>query len=457
MSILIVGLGASGEACARFCLEVRDSGLALDVTVVDAGDTAALQQRAESLRDAGATVFLGAEEVTGTFDLAVVSPGVPPSAPLFVAAQSASAEMISEIEFAFRESDTPWIAVTGTNGKTTVTSLIGHILTRAGVAARVVGNIGLPATSAVAETGPAGVLVAEVSSFQLALTKTFHPRVAVLLNITPDHLDWHGDMATYTADKAKIFENMGDFDTAVIDIDDAGSAAFVEPVSARGVNVAQISHSSVPSVGGGIDAEGFLVLATPSGPLRLIHSDKLKIRGPHNVSNACAAAVAATAFGVTDEAVRDGLVTFMPLEHRLEPAGIVDGIEFFNDSKATNPDAALKAVAAFAERPTVILLGGRNKDFSFDALAAELGERGVRAVVFGEAADEIASALSSHGVPYEATPGLRAAVEAGVRAATPGGVVVLSPACASFDEFSSYAERGRVFKDTVARLMGEGD
>ncbi len=451
--ILVVGLGASGEACARYCLEAHDLGA--EVTVVDADDSSSLRTRAEELRALGATVLLGADDVAGDFDLAVMSPGVPPSAPLFAAARRAALETVSEIEFAYRRSVAPWIAVTGTNGKTTVTSLIGHLLAGAGMPARVVGNIGDPAIAAVADSGPAGVLVAELSSFQLALTDTFHPRVAVLLNITPDHLDWHGDMATYAADKARIFARLDADDTAVICIDDAGSAAYVAPVATSGARVVPVSHATVPEGGAGVDAEGTIVAPGASGPVRLLHRDELPMKGSHNLGNACAAAAAALAFGAAPEAVRVGLQTFQPLEHRLEPVGVLGGVEYYNDSKATNPDAAMKALAAFEDVPLVALLGGRNKGFSFDELAHVVKERAVTPVVFGEAASEIEDALARAGVASKRASGLLEAVSTAAMVAEPGSVVVLSPACASFDEFGSYAERGRAFKDAVTSRTGE--
>ena len=452
--ILVVGLGASGEAAARHCLSAED--LAAEVTVIDADDTQSLRLRADGLRALGAKVELGVEDVDGAFDLAVMSPGVPPAAPIFAAARRVATEIVSEIEFAYRRSAAPWIAVTGTNGKTTVTSLIGHLLVGAGVPARVVGNIGPPAIAAVAETGSAGVFVAEVSSFQLALTDTFHPRVAVLLNITPDHLDWHGDMTTYASDKAKVFARLDADDTAVIDVDDAGAAAHVGPVSSRGVRVVRVSHTHVPEGGAGVDSDGTLVAPGASGPVRLVHRDELAIKGSHNLGNACAAAAAALAFGVGPDAIRVGLRTFQPLEHRLEPVGIVAGVEYYNDSKATNPGAAIKALGAFEDARVVALLGGRNKGFSFDELAHVVKERAVEPVVFGEAALEIGEALSRVGVAYREASGLADAVHIASTLAEPGTAIVLSPACASFDEFASYAERGRAFKRVVDSYAKEG-
>ncbi|MBS3957610.1 MAG: UDP-N-acetylmuramoyl-L-alanine--D-glutamate ligase [Clostridiales bacterium] len=455
MDILVVGLGTSGEACARYLLDTGSAGCSVRVTVVDGSETEALQATAADIRSLGATVLLGVSDIAAEYDLALMSPGIPPASPLFRAAHRASVETISEIEFAYRRSSAPWIAVTGTNGKTTVTSLIGQLLLGGGVAVRVAGNIGMPAISAVAETGPAGAIVAEVSSFQLALTSQFHPRVAVLLNITPDHLDWHGDMATYTADKARVFANLTQDDTAVVDVDDPGAAPFADVIESRGARVVRTSVKSVPEGGVGVGAGGYITAMVRGVAHRVVHRDALRIRGAHNLANACAATAAALAFGVSVEDVRNGLESFEPLAHRLEPVGIVEGVEYFNDSKATNPGAAIKALESFSDRRTTVLLGGRNKGASFDELAWAVGGRRARAVVFGEAADEIAAALVKAGVDYEAATDLRSAVGIAHRMASEGDVVVLSPACASFDEFASYADRGSRFKEMIASLGRE--
>jgi UDP-N-acetylmuramoylalanine--D-glutamate ligase len=453
--ILVVGLGVSGAAASEYCAGRAAAGDAVRVTAVDSGDSASLRARGADLEKLGVEVRLGVSSVEGSYDLAIASPGVPPHAPLMQAAHRSAREVISELEFAYRRSSAPWIAVTGTNGKTTVTSLVGHLLAAAGVPATVVGNIGPPAILAVDEAGPTGALVAEVSSFQLALTDRFHPRVSVLLNVTPDHLDWHGDMERYAADKARVFARQTADDTAVIDADDDGSARFIEAVRAQGVRVVEVSISRVPAGGAGLTAEGTLVVDLPSGRVSLLNRDELLIRGDHNVSNALAAAAAACAFGVNSDAIRDGLRSFRPIEHRLEPVGTVDGVEYFNDSKATNPDAAIKALNAFAGRPVVMLLGGRNKGSGFSELGRAMAAADARAVVFGEAANEVARDIGAEGVAYERAAGLAEAVTRSTRVAVPGAAVILSPACASFDEFADYADRGRTFRGLVEALAGE--
>jgi UDP-N-acetylmuramoylalanine--D-glutamate ligase len=450
--ILVVGLGVSGEAAAAYCATRAASGDPVRVTVVDSGDSDALEIRAKRLRGLGVDVRLGTSMLCGPFDLAITSPGIPPHAELMAGVRNAAAEVISELEFAYRRSGCQWLAVTGTNGKTTATSLLGHLLSGAGISATVVGNIGTPAISAVDEIGPAGVLVAEVSSFQLALTRRFHPRVAVLLNITPDHLDWHGDIETYAADKARVFARQGADDTAIIDGDDPGAARLIDGVRSRGVRVVEVSIERVPDGGAGLSADGMLTLDATSGPVTLIHRDDLLILGDHNVSNALAAAAAAHAFGAAPGHISAGLRTFEPIEHRLEPVGVLGGVEYFNDSKATNPDAALKALASFPGRPVMMLLGGRNKGSSFSELGGAMARAGARAIVFGEAADQIAGDLGQSGVQFEQAAGLPDAVRTAAALAQPGSAVLLSPACASFDEFSGYAERGRVFRHLVHEI-----
>ncbi len=393
--------------------------------------------------------MLGVDAVDGSFDLGVASPGIRPSAPLMRWARGASTRLISEIELAWLESSSPWIAITGTNGKSTTAALVTHLLNTGGTPAALVGNYGPPAIAAVAEIDEITVLVAEVSSFQLALTEAFHPRVSVLLNITPDHADWHGSHDDYVAAKARIFANQGRGDTAIVDVDDAGSAPFARIASEAGIETVRVSREG-RFLPGATVVDGELALETPGGIVRLVRPDELHILGAHNVSNALAAAAAAHAVGVPAASIREGLRTFRAIEHRLEPAGEVGGAEYFNDSKATNPDAVLKALSAFPDRPLIVLLGGRNKQNDLRPLAEAVADAAAAAVVFGEAADEFVAAFDGLGVRVQSTAGMAAAVAAAADLARPGDVVLLSPACASFDEFANYEERGRAFKALVA-------
>jgi len=450
--MLVLGLGASGVAAARYCANLLGDDVA-SVLVVDAADTPALRVRAEELSALGATVSLGSDTMAGRFDLCIASPGIPPHSKLMSAARECSARIVSEIEFAYGRSACPWVAVTGTNGKTTTTALLAHLLNSGGIPARAVGNIGTPAIEAVADCDESEVLVAEVSSFQLALTETFHPRAAVLLNITPDHIDWHGSFEAYTADKIRVFENLTANDVAVVDVDDDGSAPYADEVEARGIAVVRVSRDRVHPRGASV-VEGVLSLETRGGLIRLVRVDELRIRGPHNVSNALAAAAAAHSLGVAAANLRWGLKTFEPIEHRLEPVGEACGAEWFNDSKATNPDAVSKAIASFGDRPLLLLLGGRNKGNDFTSLAREASENCHAVVLFGEARSELASAFTDAPIEVREAETLARAVQIACELAADGAAVVLSPACASFDEFENYEDRGRTFKALVASLEG---
>lgn len=446
-SVLVLGLGLSGRAVARYLLA---GGVA--VTAADESGGTALREEAEALRALGATVVLGAEAAPeGDFGMVVVSPGIPPHRPLLAGVIERGLPVVSEIEFAFSRARSPFVAVTGTNGKTTVTSLVHHLLSRAGIPAEIAGNIGTPLIEVVDGAGPETVIVAEVSSFQLAFTSTFRPRVSVLLNVTPDHLDWHGGFDRYAADKARVFAGQGPGDDAVIDIDDDGSAPYAEQVAARGVRVWRVSRERLPEGGAGI-ADGTLAVEGPEGPVALVRPDELRIRGHHNVSNALAAAAAAFALGADPGRLRDGLRTFEPIEHRLEPVAVVGGVEYVNDSKATNPDAVLKALTAFEDRGVVVLLGGRNKGNDFRELAEAVGRSARAAIAFGESMGEIADSFQGQEIGVFGVPKLADAVEASRSVAKEGDVVLLSPACASFDEFADYRERGRAFKAQVAQL-----
>jgi UDP-N-acetylmuramoylalanine--D-glutamate ligase len=451
--ILVLGLGRSGMAVARRAAALVVRGEADSVTAMDVGDTEALRAAGAELSALGVGVVLGSEEIAGRFDLCVASPGIPPHASIMRSAKAACERTISEIEFAFGLSSAPWIAITGTNGKTTTTALVSHLLNEGGIRAEAVGNIGVAATD-LAGAEHVDVLVAEVSSFQLALTAEFHPKVAVLLNITPDHVDWHGSLEAYAADKVRVFANMGPGDTAIIDVDDEGSAPYADRVEASGAAVSRVSVDR-HFAGGATVSNGVLTLETPAGPVRLVPAEDMQIKGAHNVSNALAAALAAHAMGVSAAHIQSGLRSFEPIEHRLEPVGTVGGVQWFNDSKATNPDAVFKALGAFGETPLIVLLGGRNKGNDFGPLAEAVARRAKVAVLFGESRIELAAAFKGLEVGIVEAISLDDAIEVANQLAVPGDAVVLSPACASFDEFTSYEHRGRFFKERVASLVQE--
>jgi UDP-N-acetylmuramoylalanine--D-glutamate ligase len=330
--------------------------------------------------------------------------------------------VISEIELGARLLANPMIGVTGTNGKTTTTALLGAILEAASWPVEVAGNIGRPLTSLVDEVDDAAWVVCELSSFQLEDVDELRPRVAILTNLEPDHLDRHGDFDAYAAAKLRAFARQGPDDIAVLP---------------RG-------FASVPG-----DAHRVEFAADDPLPA------EPRIPGAHNRENAAAATAAARAIGVTDQAIAEALRTFPGVEHRIEEVATVDGVLYVNDSKATNAAAALRALASFPERRKHVILGGQGKAEPYDALAAAF-EPGDRAYLIGEAAGELAVALEAAHVPYVVWVTLEDALAAAAEAASPGDVVLLTPACASFDQFTSFEHRGQEFRRLVEKLPGWG-
>jgi UDP-N-acetylmuramoylalanine--D-glutamate ligase len=450
MAVLVVGLGVTGEAVARRLAADRP------VTVVDDNPSApAFAGRAAALGELGVTVVgaPGAErlaELVGTAELVVPSPGVPEGHPVYRLAEQAGVALRSEIELAGTAAAArglPLVAVTGTNGKTTVTTLIAGMLTAGGVRAVAAGNIGRPLLDAVHDD--VDVVVAEVSSFQLRFTETFRPRVAVLLNVAEDHLDWHPTFEDYVAAKARIFANQAGDDLLVFNADDAAvsEAAVGAPARAAAFTVQ-------PGGGGPRSAplplwrlaDGSLV--RPDGSPLMAVAD-LGRGGPHDVANALAAAASALDLGIGEEAVRQGLGSFSGLPHRVTPVGQSRGVSFVDDSKATNPHATLAALAGFDS--VVLVAGGRNKGLDLGVLRGELSR--IRAVVaIGEAAGEVEAAFAGLR-PVRRAETMAEAVRAGAELAEPGDTVLLSPACASFDRYSSYAARGDDFAREVAALV----
>ena len=459
---LVLGLGRTGESAARYLASLGPDRVA-SVTLYG-GASSEEDERTRELEDAGVSVTCGTEDVTGSFDLAVASPGIPMDAAFFRAAEACSREVVSEPELAWRESPERWVAITGTNGKTTTTSLATHLLREGGLAAESVGNIGTPPTEAVPSRAEGGWLVAELSSFQLAETRLFAPRVAVLLNVTPDHLEWHHTMEAYAAAKERAFANLGEGDLAVVSVDDSWCRAVAERCEARGVRTCRLSVAGDPgSPCAAFLREGALVVRLDGAEHELVPASELRIFGLHNAENALAAAAVALEVGVAEKDVRSGLRSFSPIEHRIEPAGTVGGVSFVNDSKATNTDSVEKALTAFPAGTIVLMLGGHDKMTDLASLAAAVCERCRVAVCFGAAGERIASALeqarleTGAALEVDRAPHLREAFDAAVAAARPGETVLLSPACSSFDEFSNMAERGRLFKELVRGLSGTGE
>jgi UDP-N-acetylmuramoylalanine--D-glutamate ligase len=439
---LVVGLGITGEAVAR--------RLAADgaVTVVDDNPgSPRFAERAAGLEALGVTV-IGApapeqlSELVAAADLVVPSPGVPEAHAVYGLATQRGVPIYSEIELAgiaAAARGLPLVAVTGTNGKTTVTTLIAEMLTAGGRRALAAGNIGRPLLDAVHDD--VDVVVAEVSSFQLRFTETFRPRVAVFLNVAEDHLDWHPGFKEYVAAKARIFANQAGDDLLVFNADDDAVAEAARAAPSRSVPFTTGDRSGAWRV-----HDGRLVR---SGGKPLIEVADLARNGPHDIANALAAAAAAADLGVPDNALRVVLASFSGLPHRVTPVGQSGGVTFVDDSKATNPHAALAALAGFDS--VVLLAGGRNKGLDLGVLRHEAGR--IRAVVaIGEAAGEVEACFAGLR-PVRRAASMAEAVRLGADLAQPGDTVLLSPACASFDWYSGYAARGDDFAREVAALL----
>ena len=463
MAVLVVGLGVTGEAVAR--------RLAVDgpVTVVDDDPASGrFAERAAGLEALGVRV-VGAPgagalaDLVAAADLVVPSPGVPEAHPVYGLAERAGVPLRSEIELAGAAAagrGLPLVAVTGTNGKTTVTTLIAEMLAAGGRRSAAAGNIGRPLIDAVHDD--VDVVVAEVSSFQLRFTETFRPRVAVLLNVAEDHLDWHPTFEDYVAAKARIFANQSGDDLLVFNADDAAVAGVAAAAPARSVafalGVAGEARAENPRLrwvnrsGGGAGRGAWQLeggtLQRPDGSVLMAAAD-LRRSGPHDIANALAAAAAAAELGISDDALRQVLTTFAGLPHRVTPVGQSGGVTFVDDSKATNPHAALAALAGFDS--VVLVAGGRNKGLDLGVLRREASR--IRAVVaIGEAAGEVEAAFAGLR-PVRLAASMGEAVRVGAELAEPGDTVLLSPACASFDWYASYAARGDDFAREVAALV----
>ncbi|MGD9696849.1 MAG: UDP-N-acetylmuramoyl-L-alanine--D-glutamate ligase [Thermoleophilia bacterium] len=426
---LVVGLGRSGRAAAALLRRRGWEVIAVDAGAVEAPDLAA----------AGVEVRAPWNAPVPGVDLVVKSPGVPGGVPPVVAARAAGAPVWSEIELAARELPNPLAGVTGTNGKTTTTELVAHLIRAAGRAAVACGNQGTPLAGLVDEADPAAWLVVECSSFQLEDIDAFHPRAAALLNLAPDHIDRHGSFEAYRDAKLRLFERQEPGDLAILPagLDATGRAP------ARRVVDGPREPGAVAWAGGGLHVDGLGLVAG---------WDDIPLRGRHNRQNAMTAAAIAAHAGLGAAALAEGLATFAPVPHRLEPVGRAGGVLFVNDSKATNPDAAVAALDAYP-RGVHLIAGGRAKGTPFGPFARAAKGAVVRMYAIGDAGPEIAAAMEAEGIATERPGTLDAAVASAASRAREGEVVLLAPACASFDQFSSYEERGEAFR-AAARAAG---
>ena len=449
--VLVIGAGRSGVASARF-MAARGALVVLN----DRKEFIDWPNDALALKGEGVVKLLAGDVPSWLLDqieLVVVSPGVPTKGIPIRYAERAGAEVIGEIELAWRFLRGRVVGITGTNGKTTTTTLIGELLKDAGIPTQVGGNIGTPLVSLVDSSREDGWTVVELSSYQLETIKEFRPTVAVVLNLMPDHMDRYETLADYGAAKHRIFRNQTSADVAVLNADDP-----VVSTWASGLEAHVTRFSTERELDEGLFLRGReLVARTWSGERVLLTRDEMQLKGVHNVQNVLAALAAGLACGAGPDSMRETIRRFAPVEHRLERVAEVGGVTFYNDSKATNVDAAVKAVEALAEEPgrIVLILGGRGKNAPYAPLAPLVEKKGRALVILGEDADRIEAELKEFAHVLRATD-MADAVRRAYREAEPGDTVLLAPACASFDMFTSYEHRGRVFKEEVEKLKKSG-
>jgi UDP-N-acetylmuramoylalanine--D-glutamate ligase len=437
--VVVVGAARSGVAAAEL---LARKGARVTLT-----DMKAEIADASRLRAAGVTLELGAAEprAVDAADLVVMSPGVPLDLPAVSAAAQRGVPVIGELELAYRWLRGRVIAITGTKGKSTTTTLVGRMLQAAGRQVLVDGNIGVPVSSQEEQSSENTIHVIETSSFQLVSTVTFHPWIAALLNFSPDHLDRHPDEASYGRAKARIFANQTADDWAVVNADNAAALALAANAKARRLQYA-IDHTAFADV---FVERDFVWLRTSEGATPLLPLAASELSGRHMLSNVTAAAAICHAAGARGDAMARALSGFTGLEHVMEPVGAIGGVRFVNDSKATNIDAAGRSIESFDN--VVVIVGGRYKGGDFADLREPLSTRGRAVVAIGEARALVREALSDV-VPVSEADSMDDAVKKAWELAKPDGVVLLAPACSSFDMFVDYADRGRAFKTAVSAL-----
>jgi UDP-N-acetylmuramoylalanine--D-glutamate ligase len=445
--VLVLGMARSGVAAAKLLRQ-----LGAQVTVNDQKERAAVEADATFLERLGVEVVTGGHPpglMDIPFDLMVKNPGIPYSSPPVIAALRRGIPVITEVELAYRVSRAPLIGITGSNGKTTTTSLVGDMLRRGGKNPVVAGNIGIPLSEIVPSVPAGHWIVAELSSFQLMGTDTFRPRIGALLNVYRAHLDYHGDMESYLEAKLRLFRRQTSEDTAVVHADLAGLLDRVRSVT-KAYLVPFSRIQSLPQ--GAFVRDGRIVVRVRDTEAVVCPVEQVALPGLHNLENILAAVAIAAVAGVPREAVEESVRLFQGVEHRLEFVREVNDVRFYNDSKATNAEAAARAVTSF-DRPVVLIAGGLDRGDDFQALDDVFRHHLKALIVLGQSADKLAQAGERAGVgKVRRAPSLEEAVNEAARLAGPGDVVLLSPACASWDMFSSFEERGRIFKEAVNRL-----
>jgi UDP-N-acetylmuramoylalanine--D-glutamate ligase len=446
-SVVVVGLARSGLAAARLC---RRRGAR--VTATDRKDARELSQEVLSLEQMGVQLALGSHANAGieAADLVVVSPGVPWELPELARARARAVPVLAELELGYRLLRGSVVAVTGTKGKSTTTAALGAMLRAAGGDVRVGGNIGDPLCGLVEDSSDATTFVLEASSFQLEGTSLFHPRLAVFLNLSADHLDRHPSFEAYAQAKARVFANQGESDYAVVSADDPQVLALARAGRAR---IVELSGERAPGGDAAFFAEGAAQLRLLGRAERLFPLSAVQLPGHHLATDLLAAAAAARLLGAPLGAIARAVAAFQGAEHVLERVAEISGVVFYNDSKATNVAAARMSLLAMPTK-THAIIGGRYKGGDFRELRAAAEGRVAQVLAIGEARERVAEAL--RGVaPVVLCDSLREAVVRAFQGASPGQAVLLAPGCSSFDMFSDYAERGRAFKQEVARLQAE--
>jgi UDP-N-acetylmuramoylalanine--D-glutamate ligase len=440
--VLVVGLARTGVATALFCVA---RGAA--VTATDSRTENEIGAEIAKLRGSGVTLELvGHQEKTFlTQELIIPSPGVPADAPFLQSARAKRIAIWSEIELAYRFLKGRLIGITGSNGKTTTTSLVEHILKNAGYLTILAGNIGTPLIARVDASGDDTITVAELSSFQLELIETFRPNISVFLNLTPDHLDRHHTMEAYGAAKARLFENQTEEDSAVLNADDPATT----PYAPSRPQVYWFSRKQRVAQGAYVRGEEIIFRRDGREEIVLTRGD-IPLAGAHNLENVLAAVAAIRLVGADTGAIARGVRSFAGVEHRLEFVAEIRGVRYYNDSKATNVDATLKALDAFTGR-ILVILGGKDKGSDYTELQTSLRGKAILALLIGAAAEKIEKQIAGS-VAIERAGTIERAVEIASHAAQPGDIVLLAPACASFDQFQNYEHRGRVFKELVRQL-----
>jgi UDP-N-acetylmuramoylalanine--D-glutamate ligase len=447
-SILVAGAGRSGIAAARFLLARGAHVILTDTKTADVLEPqiapliALAAQKGELVLELGGHRY----ESFARCDLVIVSPGIPLTLPMFDISRKAGIPIIAEVELAFRHLNGKIVGITGSNGKTTTTTLVSRLLIGAGLKGHAAGNIGAPLIGFVDESSPEDIYAVELSSFQLEGIQEFRPTIAAILNLTPDHLDRYTDFEAYIAAKRRIFMNQRDTDFAVLNADDPRVSLIGNEVSPRAI---WFSRLKTPERGAFI-RNGRVLFRDETRELDLFGIDTVTLKGTHNLENVLAACAMALLSGAAPESLEESIRKFPGVEHRIEFIAELNGVQYYNDSKATNVDATIKSIEAFKGN-ILLIAGGRDKAGNFNALRPSVRERVKHVVTIGEAAETLKRALADVSDVCEAES-MQDAVSLCRQLARPGDVVLLAPACASFDMFRDYEHRGRVFKEAVRKL-----